>query len=142
MALMVVSEENGSVITEFMLVLPLLLLILFGILQIIFLANARIILQNAAFTAARSAAVYPNELNKARAIVLEETQLLPLAHEKAKANRRISIIKSGGEVRVRAGAEISLLPLIKQAVMVVGGNGGIKIAVTAIAKQEPYLGQE
>lgn len=139
---MVASDENGSAITEFVLVMPVLLLILFGILQIIFLINAKIILQNAAFTAARSAAVYPNELNKARNIVLEETRLLPAAPDKSKKKQQVSITKSGDEIRVKVSADVTLLPLIKQAVTIGGGSGGVKIAVSAIAKQEPYLGQE
>ncbi len=139
---MIANNESGSVITEFVLVLPLLLLILFGILQIIFLTNAKIILQNAAFTAARSAAVYPNELYKARDIALEQTRLLPVGPDNIKKKRQVEITKNGDEISVKVSAEIALLPIIKQAVMLGGGSGGIKIAVNAIAKLEPYLGQD
>lgn len=136
------KDERGSVITEFALVVPIVLLVAFGALQLLFLANAKIILQQAAFDAVRSAAVYPGDTLKAAAIVREQTQVLPIGEGQAAKRPIVKIYGSGDEVQVKVTATIRLLPLIKQTSNILGGNGSIKLVSTAMAKREPYLGQD
>lgn len=139
-------ETKGSVITEFALVFPILLLIAFGMLQILFLVNSKTILQQAAFDAVRSAAVYSRghldiATANAEAIVKEQTAVLPIGEGIAKSAPEVKVVADDQVVRVKVAARVVLLPLIKQADMAVGGSGEVELAVTAMAKIEPFLGQ-
>lgn len=134
------GSERGSVASEFALVIPIILLITFGSLQILFLVNAKVILQQAAFDAVRSAAVYPEDIGKAREIISEQVGVLPVGEAAADSKPRAEIFDAGDEIRVKVTAEINLLPLINQAVKTFAGSGQVKLSATATAKKEPYLG--
>lgn len=142
MKIMISKNERGSVLVEFSLVMPVILLIAFGMLQLIFLVNTKSVLQQAAFDAVRSAAVYPDNTGKAEYIVLEQTEVLLRGIGNVSEAPDIEINQVGDEMRVRVKAKISLLPLIKQGFIAFGGSGQIELTSTAVAKREPFLGQQ
>ena len=134
---MIDIDEKGTVITEFAIVIPIVLLMIFGMVQLLFIVNAKAVIQQAAFDAVRSAAVYSDETHKAQAIAEEQTAVLANAAEAPE----IIVTQVNDEMNVKVRAKISLLPFIKQAIMSVGGSGEIELVATAVAKKEPYFGR-
>ncbi len=139
-------DEKGAVITEFAMVIPVILLIMFGIVQLLFIVNAKTILQQAAFDAVRSAVVYSDEPVKAKKIAENQTEVLMkgLGKVSGKPEINVKLLESaagGSEMSVEIKAKLSLLPFFKQAVMVGGGSGDFELLATAVSKKEPYFGQ-
>jgi len=56
----IIQSENGSVLVEFALIMPVLILILAGIIQFGFLLNAKIAVNSASYEAARAATLSDN----------------------------------------------------------------------------------
>lgn len=142
----ILVEDRGVVMTEFAIVIPVILLIIFGMIQLLFIVNAKTILQQAAFDAVRSAVVYSGDRDKAENIAKNQTKVLIKGLGNVSGEPEINVTEvgdafGGEEMSVEVKVKLSLLPFFKQAIMAGGGSGDFELVATAVSKKEPYYGK-
>lgn len=131
--------EAGTAAVELAIALPFLLLILFGLLQIILLYNTKTVLGQAAYEAARTHAVLADPaLSKRRA--LRVAAAVPRGAGYLGGKPEVTLKTEGESVVVRVSANIILLPFFKQISLASKGDGAFNIEAAAKRRNEPFLG--
>jgi len=133
------SEESGAAAVELALVLPLLLFMLFGLVQIVVLINTRTILEHAAGEAVRTAVVN-DDPGKAEQRALRVSAAAPRGAGFIGGRPKVTLAREGDAVIAEVRAEVILLPFFRQVSLAAGGDGTLDLRVRARRRKEPYLG--
>ncbi len=96
------SDERGQALVEFTLVVPLLVILLFGIVEIGRIGNAYLTVTHAARHGARYGAVGADNTQITARVLDSATALNP-------AGIQTSILRSGGDIRVRVAYPVTLI---------------------------------
>lgn len=133
------SGQEGAMAVELALALPILLLIIFGIFQLVFIVNTRTILDHAAYEGMRTAIVIND-----RSVALRRVRQIVSASPKGSGflvgEPKLSVEESGKRVTVIVVGKMKLLPFIRQTTAALGGSESIGITVRASGRREPYVG--
>ena len=118
------GKQKGQALTEFILVVPVLLLIIFGIMQLAIIGNAYIVVHHAAYTAARVAAVHSGGGR-----VRESAQEICRAVTKDISRVTTTTTKTGDDVKVKVTYRMSLIfPIIN---LILGENRQLSVSAVA-----------
>ncbi|MBC8492753.1 MAG: pilus assembly protein [Chloroflexi bacterium] len=140
------ANSNGQSVVEFALTIPIILMLMFGGVQFVVISIDKLLITNAAFEAARAAAVQYDKHtdpggsragDAAKAITEERLRLLPQGRGFTEGPCTLHPPQSAGDkVVVEIECKVTLLPLIRQIVMGAGGSG----TVTLRSKAQLYKG--
>jgi hypothetical protein len=119
--------------------MPLVLLLIFGAFQIAFLAAVKILIDHAAYEAARTGAVhFEQRLVADRAMRVMEA--IPRGPGFLSGDPDIELSAAGGSVRVAISAPVELLPFFRQTAVALGSGGRVDVSANVLMKKEPWLG--
>jgi Flp pilus assembly protein TadG len=120
------SDDDGAVTIEYVILVPVVLVIIFSCFQLALNSFARSVAQTAAEEGSNAARAY----GASSADGQSRAQLVIDRQGDALSNTNISVVESGGEVRVTVtGHSLSLLP----------GYGGFTVTQTASGPIEQFV---
>ena len=131
--------ESGSASVEFAVALPLLLFMLFAVVQLSLAINARIIFEHAAYEAARTGGV-KEDPSAAGARARRVLKVVPRGPGFLIAEPKVRINRRGGNVSVEIKGKLALLPFFRQVSLAFRGGGVFVLVARSTGKAEPYLG--
>lgn len=131
--------EAGAAAVELAVALPILLLMVFGLIQVILLVNAKTVLDHAAYEAARTGIVM-TDAGKAERRALRVVQAVPRGAGFLDGKPKVRLLRKGDSVIAEVKAKILLLPFFRQASLAAKGDGTFTVTTRARRKKEPYLG--
>lgn len=140
-------DEHGQSIVEFALTFPVAILLILGSIQVILAVAAKVIVSNAAFDGARSAAVsFAEEPEKARSnaesVVAERSSGMPVGPGFLVGSPEIvGLTRHGDEIALAVEGRVKPLPPFDLVVEVTGGDGLLHLISNAIVKLEPFTGE-
>ena len=118
------GKQKGQSLTEFVLLVPLLFLIIFGIMQLALIGNAYIVVHHAAYTAARVAAVHSGGGR-----VEETAQEICRAITKDVSYVTTTTTPTGNDVKVKVTYRMPLIfPIIN---LILGENRQLSVSAVA-----------
>jgi hypothetical protein len=129
------ASDRGTASVELALALPVLLLLVFGLIQLMLMVGTTMIMQQIAYEAVRSGAV---ESANQRAERL--AAVFPRSPGLLGGAVQINQERSDDRLFVEVVGELALLPFFRQASMAIGSGGTVKVGAGASGKIEPYLG--
>ncbi|MDP1808232.1 MAG: pilus assembly protein [Actinomycetota bacterium] len=133
------GRARGAAAVELAMALPLLLFMLFGLVQIIILIDTKTIFEHAAFEAARTGAVSADP-QTAKGRALRVIQAVPRGAGFRGDAAKITLTEAGGSIIAEVSSKIALLPFFRQASLAAGGDGALTLRARAKLKKEPFLG--
>lgn len=124
---------------ELALALPILMLILFAVIQLILLVNAKTIFEHAAYEGLRTAVVV-----KDKAVVFKRVRrvfkAVPRGTGFLGGEPKLAIRRGDEHITLSINGRATLLPFFRQTSMALGGDGTVSLSVKASGRPEPYIG--
>jgi hypothetical protein len=128
-------SDKGTASVELALALPVLLLLVFGMIQVVLIVSTVVMMQQIANEAVRSGVVRSDN-QRAERLAGVFPKKPGLMGGGVKINRR----ESGDRLFVEAVGEVPLLPFFRQASTAIGSGGTVRVGAVSSGKIEPYLG--
>ena len=124
---------------ELAMALPLLLFMLFGLVQVIVLIDTKTVFEDAAFEAARTGAVSADRPAAGRR-ALRVIQAVPRGAGFRGHTASVKLTEAGGSITAEVSSKVALLPFFRQVSLAAGGDGTLTLRARAKLKKEPFLG--
>ncbi len=124
---------------ELALALPILLLILFGVIQLLLLVNTKTIFEHAAYEGLRTAVVVKDQAVVAKR-VRRVFKSVPRGAGFLRDEPKLDLRQSGEHITLSVHGRVKLLPFFNQTSMVLGGDGTVSLSAKASGRAEPYVG--
>ncbi len=134
-----IQVERGAAAVELAVALPIILLIAFGLVQVMLVQNVKTIIDHAAAEGARVAAVSLDRgdgVRAARAVC----RALPRGSGLVSGRPVVKIIQGPERVRAIVKVRISLLPFVSQVGEAGASRAGFILAASSTRRREPYAG--
>ncbi len=134
-----IHSEKGSTMVELALALPILMVILFGMVQLMLLVNTKTIFEHAAYEGMRTAVVVKDKAVVAKR-VRRVLKSVPRGAGFLRGKPKLFLQQSGEHIILSIEGRTTLLPFFRQTSMAFGGDGTVSLSAKASGRQEPYIG--